>query len=130
MNATCSLPDAKLVVAHDRYQRMLQRHKLQDDEQLRIPYSLYQCRSRWISPWLAADLLLGLPNDLLVLAINEGDLQVTHGGSKKRPRMFCRVEQILQFVSERRLRCNFKGWTRQGSYLRCHYSWPRPKDER
>lgn len=129
MNVHCTLPDAKLVVAHDRYQRMLQRCRLAENEALRIPFTLYQHRSRWISPWLAADLLLGLPNDILVLAINEGDLQVTHGGSKKRPRLYCRVGDILEFVSERKLRCNFRGWTRDHSYLRNRYKWPVPKGE-
>lgn len=126
MDRPCALPDAKLVVRHDQFQRMLARYRLPEGELPRVPYSLYQVRHRWINPGLAA-MMCGLPNNIFYDAIHLGELGCVWGPTTKHPRSYIRVAWVLEKICEWRLRCNFKAWERKCGYLRSRYSWPEPR---
>jgi hypothetical protein len=123
----CALPDAKLVVAWDQWQRMLKRFTLAEGERLRIPFSLWQYRDLWISPSLASDHMLGLPCNFLNLGILVAEITPTWGTQRKVPRAYVKVGYLLEWVSSHRIRCDFSRWNRTNSYLRRSYKWPEPK---
>lgn len=122
----CTLPDARMVVDNDRWLRIQERYALKPGELLRIPYSLWLRKNLWINPGLASDHLLGLPVNFFYLGIRVGDVEAVWGKQRKVPRAYLRVGYLLEWVSNRRIRCDFRIWNKTNSYIRCRYTWPAP----
>lgn len=127
MNQHCTLPDAKLVVAWDQWERMLRRYALPEGVRLRIPFSLWQHRDRWISPSLASDHVFGLPCNFLGLGVIVGEVEVTWGTQTKVPRAYIKVSYLIDWMCKHNVRCDFRRWSKTNSYVRTKFKWPEPK---
>lgn len=122
----CTLPDAKLVVAWDQWKRIVERNTLPEGEVLRIPFSLWLHRHNWISPGIASDHMFGLPSNFLSLGILAGDITPVWGHQRKVPRAYLKVGDLIAWMCEHRIACNWKRWNKTNSYLRARYGWPEP----